>query len=173
VSAVNYIKKFLGVYAAFLIQTILIERIGAFSCPPDILLTVLIICSVGLTPMRAFALGAFAGIITDAMSSRVFGINILIYMYLALFVSLSTGERTDNSPLLMSWVAFISIAALELIAGVIKAALGSFPGAGYVVSSIFVKGIFSAVFTLLFVLLCQKKKQRKTRNESDGEEGAA
>ena len=168
----NYIRKYIGVYVAFLIQTLIFEKISIFSCPPDVLLTVLIITTVGISPVKATFLGAFAGLVTDVMSGRILGINVLIYMYLALFVSLTAGERTNNSPLLMSWVSFISIATLEIALGVIKGMLGYFPGVGFILSSIFVKGIFAAVFTLLSILLCLNMKKKKAQKELPREEAA-
>jgi len=161
---VRYISKVAGIYLAFLAQTLIFENIKILSCSPDILITAIIICAVSSDYMKAAALGAFGGILVDVMCADIFGVNILIYMYLALLVSLAVGEKTENSPLLMSWVVFIAIAAMQIIIGVFKSILGYSSSVGIMGANILVKGIFAAVFTLLFVLLYQKVKKKTAKS---------
>jgi rod shape-determining protein MreD len=73
---------------AFLLQSLLFQDIRIFSCSPDITLALLAIFAVSLDFVPAACLGAFAGLLTDVMYEQVFGINFLIYMFFALFVSL-------------------------------------------------------------------------------------
>lgn len=171
----KYLTKFLGVYLAFLLQSLFFENLKIFSCSPDILLTALIICAVSLDFVPAALLGAFAGILTDSMYGSVFGINILVYMYLALLVSIAADKKNDNSPLIMSWVCFVSIAAMEIVLAVLKTVLGNSAGIGNVCANIFVKGIFAAVFALVFVLFVQymkKRRQKKSALETSSEKEA-
>lgn len=157
---VRYLSKITGIYLAFLLQSLIFENIKIFSCSPDILVTAIIICAVSTDFMKAASLGAFAGLLLDAICGRVFGVNILIYMYLAFFVSTAVSEKTENSPLLMSWVVFITITALEISVGVLKSMLGYHSSVRFILTSIFVKGIFGALFTLFFVLIYHKIKKR-------------
>lgn len=121
-------------------------------------------------------MGAFAGVLTDVMYGSVFGINVLIYMYLALLVSAAADKKNANSPLIMSWVCFVSIAAMEIILAVLESVLVSSVDIGVLCANIFVKGIFAAVFALIYVLFLQRiKKHRQIKAElaNDAEREAA
>lgn len=135
------------------------------------MLTLLLIFSVSLNFTSAAFLGAFAGVLIDVMYERVFGINLLIYMFLALLVSLSTDRKNENSPLIMSWISFVSVAAFEIATAVLKSVVSPPLKLGMLCANIFVKGIFASAFTLLFVILVQNiKKKRSDKNENSGEE---
>ena len=157
------VLKTLGIYFAFLIQSLFFENLKLFSCSPDILVAVVIIIAVSESFVAASVMGAFAGLLIDVMYGQVFGINILLYMYLALIVSIAADKKNLNSPLIMSWVCFVSIAAMEIVVSILKFGIGSNLTLGLIVSNIFVKGIFAALFALVFVLLTLKReKKRKT-----------
>lgn len=162
----KYLWKFSGVYLAFLIQSLFLENIKIFSCSPDILTASVIICAVASGFKSAALLGAFAGLLIDVMYGKVFGINILVYMYLALLVSMAADEKNSNSPLIMGWVCFVSIAAMELVLAVLKSVLGEAVSIGNVCAGIFVKGIFAGVFALVLVLLVQHIKKTKKRENT-------
>ena len=169
---VKNLTKFLGIYLAFLIQSLFLENLKMFSASPDIVLTLIVIFSVSMDFVPAAALGAFAGLLTDVMYESVFGINLLLYMYLALFVSIAADKKNENSPLIMSWISFISIAALEIVTAVLGAVLGRTIKIGVLCANVFVKGIFAAIFALLFVLIVQyirKRKQKKSAQIPDEE----
>lgn len=157
----KYLWRALGIYAAFLAQSLVFENINIFPCCPDILLTVLIISCVSVNFTGASALGAFAGMLVDTMYGNVFGVKTLVYMYLALVVSISVDKKSDNSPLIMGWICFVSIAVKELVLAALKAMLGYGLSISYLASNIFVKGIFGAVFALTFVLLQQYARKRR------------
>lgn len=161
VKKVKYTAKFAWIYIAFLLQSFVFENLNIFSCSPDVLLTVLVICCVPLKFPRAAILGAFAGAITDAMYGRIFGLNVIMYMYFALLVSVFADEKNQNSPLIMGWICFVSISAYEIVLALLKTMLGSATSIGYLGANIFVKGVFAAVAALLFVLLAQKIKKGK------------
>lgn len=154
----RYLSKIIGICMAFLAQTLIFENIKIFSCSPDILVTAIIICSVSTDWVRAAFLGGFVGLLMDSLCARVFGVNIIIYMYLALIVSAMVGNRTENSPLLMSWVVFVAIAAKEIVIAIFKTMFGYSSSLSFLGSAVFVKGLFGAVFTLLFVLVYHKLK---------------
>lgn len=164
---VKYLYKFLGLYLAFLFQSFFFENLKILYCSPDLVLTVLIIFSVSLDLVPAALLGAFAGLLSDVMYSSVFGINILVYMYLALLVSIAADKKNENSPLIMSWICFVSVAAFQIVLTVLKAVAGTSVQMGLLCANIFVKGLFAALFALCFVLAVQYiKNKRKKKNEA-------
>ena len=153
--------KFIWVYVAFLLQSLFFENIKIFSCSPDIVLALIIVFSVSLEFVPAAILGAFAGMLVDVMYEQVVGINLLSYMFLALLVSLATDRKNENSPLIMSWISFVSIAALEIVMAVFESVLATPQSIGTLCANVFVKGLFAAVFTLVLVLYTQKIKKKK------------
>lgn len=163
VKKLKYIWKAVGIYLAFLAQSLIFENINIFSSSPDILLTVLIICCVSLDFPAASIMGAFAGIMMDAMYGKVFGVNTLIYMYLALLISIAADKKNDNSPLIMSWICFISITLMEVVVAILQAILGAGASMSGLLAGIFVKGLFAAIFALLYTLLSQFLKKRRAQ----------
>ena len=159
----KYLLKLLGVYLAFLAQSIIFENIKILSCSPDILIVAIIMCSVSAGPVQAALLGGMAGLFADVLYGNIFGINTLIYMYLAIAVSLSVHESTDNSPLLMSWVTFASVTVLEIILTLLKSMFGFTISIGFLGANILIKGGLGAIFALVFVLVynCIKKGLEK------------
>ena len=153
--------KTLGIYFAFLLQSLFFENLRIGSCSPDLLLAVLVIVAVSEDFVPAAILGAFTGLLTDVMYGRVFGINILFYMCLALLVGIAADKKNSNSPLIMSWICFVSIAAMEIVLGILKTGMGRKISLGMVCTNVFVKGIFAALFALGFVLVMLKIKKRK------------
>lgn len=171
----KYVWKIAGIYLAFLLQSLIFENLRMFSCSPDLLAAVVIIAAVSENFVPASILGGFAGLLYDVMYGEVFGINLLLYTYLALLVSLATDRRSSNSPLIMSWVCFVSIASLEIVIALFKTAMGSTPAFGQLCANILVKGLFAALFALCFVLVVQyiKKKQTRIISETSQEKEAA
>ena len=163
----KYVWKTLGIYLAFLIQSLIFENLKIFSSSPDLLIAVVIIMAVSEDFVPASVLGAFAGLLIDVMYGQAFGINILLYMYLALIVSIASNSKSANSPLIMSWVCFVSVAATEILVVLLKAAMGWKLTAGQICANIFVKGVFAAVFALCAVLVVQYFKNRKKTEKTD------
>ena len=159
----KYLWKLLGIYLAFLAQSIIFENIKILSCSPDILIVAIIMCSVSAGTLQAALLGGAAGLFADALYGNVFGINILIYMYLAIAVSISVHESTDNSPLLMSWVTFVSVTVLEIVLTLFKSMFGFTVSIGFLGANILIKGGFGALFALLFVLVYHRIKKGRTK----------
>lgn len=139
-------------------------------------MAVVIIVAVSEEFVPASILGGFAGLLYDVMYGEVFGISILLYTYLALLVSLAVDRKNLNSPLIMSWVCFASIASSEIVTVLFNAAMDNALSFGQLCSNIFVRGLFAALFALCFVLLVQhmkRKKQNKTTSQEALEKGAA
>lgn len=162
--------RFIGIYVAFLLQSLLFQEIRIFSSSPDIMLALLVIFSVSLDIIPAAFLGAFAGLLMDVMYERVFGINLLIYMFLALFVSLATDRKNENSPLIMSWISFVSVAAFEIAAALLKSVVSQPLKISVLCANIFVKGIFGAIFALVFVISVQKIRRKSDKKSNSREE---
>jgi len=160
------VQKTLGIYIAFLLQSLLFENLNIFSCSPDLLLTAVIIMAVTEEFISATFIGAFAGLLVDVIYGKVFGINILLFMYIALFVSMAVDKKNSNSPLIMSWVCFVSVAAVEIVRAIFRGTMGKTISLGLICSNIFVKGLFAAVFALLFTLLVQFGKKSKAEKKS-------
>lgn len=163
--------KLIGVYLAFLIQSLFFENLKIFSCTPDLLVTIIIIYSVSEGLPKAGILGAFAGLLVDVMYSDVLGINILIYMYFAIIVSIAADSKNSNSPLIMSWICFISTASMEIVVTVVRTAFSGSPDLGLLCRNIFVKGIFAAIFAVIYVLIVQAFLKRKKGIKSTAEVG--
>jgi len=108
-------------------------------------------------------LGAFAGLLIDVLFGEAFGIYILLYMYLALFVSLAADKKNLNSPLIMSWVCFVSVAAMEIVISLFKTGIGRNLSPGTVCANVFVKGFFAALVSMGFVLLLIKLEERRKK----------
>ena len=168
----KYLYKISGVYLAFLVQSLIVEKIKIFSCPPDVLLAAVVICAVSLSAYKAAALGAFAGLLTDVFYGHIFGVNLITYMYFALVVAIVVDERTDNSPLLMGWVCFVSLAAFEIVVAVLKTFIGYSVSASSITSAIFIKGFWGALMTFVLVLIKQQIIKRRKKTEDSKEEEA-
>lgn len=161
---------FLLVYAAYLVQSIIIENVSLFSVTPNLLIAVVIIASVAISPAKAAVLGGFAGLLYDSMCGRLFGVHIIMYMYLALAVSCTAEKSFKNSPLLMGWIAFVYTVMFRLVVFTGLWLVGSARGFGAVGADIVVKGIFSAVVALIFVYFREcafTKKQKAPQEGSD------
>ena len=168
---VNYLKKFIWVYAAYLAQTLILNEIKILGCSPDIISVALVICAVSEEYMLSAAIGSFAGVLTDTLSGKLFGVNTLILMYFALSVSLLTDKKSENSPVIVSFVYFVSIAAKETLLAVIKMLLGYSVPIGHLCADILVKGIFGGIFILAFVWWTYRKEtgglfKRKAKEEN-------
>lgn len=164
------LKKMLGIYIIFLLQSLIFENIRIFSCPPDILIAAVIVLAISSDLASAALMGGFAGLLTDVMYGGVFGINTLMYMYLGLLVSLAVDKKSDNSPLIMGWISFVCIAIMEIVVTLLKSMFGYPSSVGFLTANIFVKGIFGAVFAFLYVLLKEKlAKRRKKALSGEGD----
>ena len=168
---VSCLKKFIWVYAAYLVQTLILNEIKIFGCSPDIISVALVICAVSEEYMLSAAIGSFAGVLTDTLSGKLFGINTLILMYFALCVSLLTDKKSENSPIIVSFIYFVSIAAKETLLAAVKMLLGYSVPIGHLCADILVKGIFGGIFILAFVWWVYRKEigglfKRKTKEEN-------
>ena len=154
-----------GIYAAFLLQSLIFENINILSSTPDIVVTAVIFTAVLCTPPEATALGAFAGVLTDAVCGRFFGLYTLLYMYLAAFISHAVSKNTGNSPVICAWAVFVCSTVYEILCYMGQILFTGYKSVSELGADIFVKGLFSAIFAFLAVLIIngiEKKKKNKT-----------
>lgn len=121
--------------------------------------------------MLSAAIGSFAGVLIDTLSGKLFGMNTLILMYYALSVSLLTDKKSENSPIIVSFIYFVSIAAKESLLAVIKMLLGYSLPIGHLFTNILVKGVFGGICILIIVWWVYRKEisiffRRKTKEEN-------
>ena len=166
-SKVKNLPKFLWIYIAFLLQSIFLENLKIFSCSPDLVLALLVIFSIALDFIPAMLLGAFAGLLIDVMYESVFGINLLVYMFFALLISIAVDRKNSNSPLIMSWISFVCVAALEIVLAALRSVIIAPEKISMLCANIFVKGVFAAVFALSFVLIKEYIARRKKDSQKE------
>ena len=153
----KHFKKFIWVYLAYLVQMLILNEIKILGCSPDIISVALVIYCVSHDYPLSAALGGFAGLLTDTLSGKLFGMNTLILMYFALLVSLLTDKKSENSPIIVGCIYFISIGAKELVLTILKTMLGYHTPIGHLFADIFVKGIFGCICILAIVWWTHRK----------------
>ena len=67
-------------------------------------------------------------------------------------------EKFSRKSVKVRFSVFVSIAAKEIIVAIFKTMLGYSSSLSFLGSAVLVKGLFAAVFTLIFVLIYQKLK---------------
>jgi len=153
--------KILGIYAVFLLQSLIFENINIFSITPDILLAAVIFTAIsGNVPFAALA-GGFSGLLTDAVCGRFFGVYTLLYMYLACTVAYLTDKSTANSPLLCAWAGFVSVSAYKIMCSVVLLLFGIYKPFSGLGADIFVNGLLTALFIFIMVLILNKSEKSK------------
>lgn len=156
------VLNMLVVYAAYLAQSLIFENIVIFGVSPNVLISVLIIISVGASPYVAAICGAFGGLLEDALCARLFGMHILAYLYLAAATALTADEKSGNSPLLFAWVCFTYTALFTVASALAAAMVGVGADVGKIAASVFVRGGFSAAAAFAEVLITQCGKKKRT-----------
>ena len=156
--------NFFGITAAFLLQSLIFENINILSSTPDILIAAVIFTAILCAPPKATALGAFAGVLTDAVCGRTFGVYTLLYMYLAAVISHAVSENTGNSPVFCAWAAFVCSTVYEILCYTGLILFTGYKSISALGADIFVKGLFSAVFAFLAVLIINGIEKRKEKN---------
>lgn len=156
----NRFLKFLGIYIAFLIQSIILSNVRIISITPDLLSVVIVLTAVYCSCTEACFLGAFGGIVSDVICGRVLGINTLIYMYLAFLTAFFIDKKHTNSPVIMGWVIFVCITFFQIIKSFLYYFAGYVLSVGYIGKSILVNGVLALIFTVVCVYLIEKKSAK-------------
>ena len=151
----NRALKFIGIYIAFLIQSIIISNVRILSITPDLFSIVIVLTAVYCSCTEACFIGAFGGILIDVICGRVFGVNTLIYMYLALIIAFFVDKKHSNSP-----VIFVCITFFQMIKSLLYYFAGHVVSIGYIGKSILVNGVIALVFTVVCVFIIVKKSSK-------------
>lgn len=156
----NRVLKFIGIYIAFLIQSIILSNVRIVSITPDLLSIAIVLTAVYCSCAEACFIGAFGGILIDVICGRVFGVNTLIYMYLALITAFFVDKKHTNSPIIMGWVIFVCITFFQMIKSLLYYFAGHVISIGHLGKSILVNGVIALVFTVICVFVIEKKSSK-------------
>ncbi len=156
----NRFLRFLGIYIAFLIQSIILSNARIISITPDLLSIVIVLTAVYCSCTEACFIGAFGGILNDVICGRVLGVNTLIYMYLALLTAFFVDKKHANSPVIMGWVIFVCITFFQIIKSVLYYFAGNVLSVGHIGKSILVNGVLALLVTVICVFIIEKKSAK-------------
>ena len=154
--------KYIIIYGIFLAQSIIFEDMKIFSCTPDFLTAALVLAVFYTGHKEAACLGAFAGLVKDAVCGSLFGVNLILYMYFALAVSLIFKKNSINSPVIMAFNSFVSVFAFKSLIFVLAKLAGSVIPFKTAILKVFVNSVFASLIAFLFVFLVQAAKKRRT-----------
>ena len=160
---IKQLKSFAAIYIIFLLQSIIFENIKILSVTPNLLLAAVIIAAVFLNDTQAALLGAFAGLLTDVVCSRVFGVHIILYMLLAAAVSHFVNKGVYNSPIFMGLCSFEFSAAYIVVESVLPTIFGYSVNLGRIAADILICGIISFVAAFVFTYILNKAEARKKK----------
>ncbi|MBR1970706.1 MAG: rod shape-determining protein MreD [Clostridia bacterium] len=165
----KYVKKIAIIYGVFLLQSLIFEKINIFSVTLNIMPAVLIIIALYSNPTESALLGAFSGLLTDVVCSRVFGVHIVIYMLLAGLVSNFINKNNNNSPLIMGGVCFTYTAVYIVVYSLIPTVFGYSLNVGGIASDVIVNGILAFIIGLLitYFITVRSKRLEEKAVESD------
>lgn len=161
----NRFLKFLGIYVAFLIQSVILSNMRIISITPDLLSIAIVLTAVYCSCAEACFIGAFGGILTDVLCGRILGVNTLIYMYIALLTALLVDKKHTNSPVIMGWVIFVCITFFQVIKSFLYYFTGNLLSFGHIGKSILVNGVLAIVFTVGVVAVIDSAKRKSAVKE--------
>ena len=160
---IKVLKSAVAIYIVFLLQSIIFENIKILSVTPNILLAAVIIAAIFNSDTHSALLGAFAGLLTDVVCSRVFGIHIILYMLVAAVVSHFVNKGIYNSPLIMGVNSFEFSAIYILIYSVMPTVFGYSINIGNVATDILINAILSFICAFVFTYILNWLSRRKDR----------
>ncbi len=165
----KYVKKIAIIYGVFLLQSLIFENINIFSVSLNIIPAVLIIVSLHSNQTESALLGAFAGLLTDVVCCRVFGVHIILYMLLSGAVSSFINKNVNNSPLIMGGMCFTFSSLYTLVYSFIPTVFGYSVNIGSIASDVLINGII-AFFTglvITYLIIRRNKPTQEKAVESD------
>lgn len=160
----KYVKKVAIIYGVFLLQSLIFENINIFSVTLNVMPAVLIILSLHSKPTESALFGAFAGLLTDVVCSRVFGIHIILYTLLSGLVSAFVNNNVNNSPLIMGGVCFAFSSVYSVIYSLIPVMFGYTLNIGSIASDVLINGVaafFAGLVITYFILKKHKGAEMK------------
>lgn len=166
----KYVKKIAIIYGVFLLQSLIFENINIFSVSLNIMPAVLIIISLHSNPTEAALLGAFGGLLTDVVCSRVFGVHIILYMLLAGLISAFINRNINNSPLIMGGACFMFSSLYTVAYSLIPILSGYSINIGSIASDIAINGIIVFAMGILITYLIMKKSKSTLEKAVESDE---
>ncbi len=101
----------------YLLQTALADKIAVFGIAPDLVFVAIVCYSILAGKEKGAAAAIFAGIPVDILSSGIFGGNLLLYTYAAVFAGIMGNNFFGKNSLTAMFITFV----LSLCAGIITA----------------------------------------------------
>ena len=157
------LKSVAAIYIVFLLQSTIFENIKILSVTPNILLPAVIVVAVFNRDTQSALLGAFAGLLTDVVCSRVFGVHTVLYMLVAAGVANFVSKSIYNSPIIMGVTCFEFSAAYILVNSVIPTVFGYSINFGNVATDILINSILSFICAFAFTFILNWFYKRKKR----------
>ncbi len=161
----KYVKKIAIIYGVFLLQSLIFENLNIFSVSLNIMPAVLIIISLHSNPTEAALLGAFSGLLTDVVCSRVFGVHIILYMLLSGAVSNFINKNINNSPLIMGGVCFTFSSLYTVVYSLMPTVFGYSLSIGSIASDVLINGTI-AFFTGIIITYLIMKRSKPTEEKA-------
>lgn len=166
----KYVKKAAIVYLIFLLQSLIFENINIFSVALNIVPAVLVIISVYSNPTESVLLGAFMGLLTDVVCSRVFGVHIIFYMILSGLISVFINKNINNSPLIMGGACFAFSSAYIVVYSLMPIIFSYSVNIGSIALGVVINGITAFIIGLAFTYFIMWRSKRKEEKAVQGDE---
>ncbi len=159
------VYSFIGMYAVFLLQTLVLEKYYILSVTPNLFFSCVMLYAAFSSPVAGGIAGAAAGFLTDAVCGTYFGGYTLMYMSAAVAVSFFTDKRNINSPVIMAWYGFMYTVFFETVRLLSRAFLGG-GKTPHIGGKILVNGLLSALVFFFAVLFTLHRKQKSADEEA-------
>ncbi len=108
--------------AALLLQFGPAQGMRVFSFSANLCVLAFVGVCLFCAPAEAIITGGIYGLIIDGAVGRGFGVNLLLYMYLAVGVKLTVSEKINNSPAFMAGSVWLFTALYYLAYGLLSLA---------------------------------------------------
>ncbi len=155
-----FLKSIL-LFAALLLQYSVMQKITVLSFGAN--LCILALCGVCFfaSAGEAAAFGAVFGIFVDAAAGRSFGVNALLFMYLAVGVKILASEKITNSPAIMAAYTWLFTFLYYLAYGLLSfAVLRGGIGIGRWLLTALVTAVLNFVLALPIFWLVERRQRR-------------
>lgn len=114
------ITKAVILLAALILQFSAVQKLTVFSFTANLCILAFVGVCFFSTPAQAAVFGGVFGLFIDGASGRGFGVNVLLYMYLAVGVKLIASEKINNSPAIMAAYTWLFTALFYLAYGLLS-----------------------------------------------------
>ncbi len=146
--------------AALLLQYTLVQKLKIFSFTANLCVTAFIGICFFSKASESVVMGAVYGLLIDGAVGRSFGVNILLYIYLAAAVKAFANEKHNNSPALLALDTFGFSILFYLAYGLLSFAVprGSVTVGRWLITAV-VTSMINAIAALAFYALADIYKR--------------